>query len=82
MKVVPVTIGPVRASGVPFLDSCASTTSKNISEPNIAEFNSTEQVKITRDPTIWMKLGTLLVNMIEDGVGTTNNYYNNNIRAA
>ena len=32
MKVVPVTVGPVRGSGVPFLDSCASIVSKNISE--------------------------------------------------
>ena len=70
MKVVPVTIGVVRVSGVPFLDSCASTISKNISEPSIAEFNSTVHVSSTSDPTIWIPSATLLVNVIVDEVGT------------
>ena len=65
--VVPVTIGPVRASGVPSLDSCASTTNKKISEPTIAEFNCTVQVKVKSDPTVWMpELPLLLVSVIED----------------
>ena len=65
--VVSVTIGPVRASGVPSLDSCASTTSKNISEPTIAEFSCTVQVKVASDPTIWVpKLPLLLVSVTED----------------
>ena len=72
MKVVPVTTGPVRASGVPSLVNCASTTSKKISESSISECNFTAHVKVTSDPVIWLKiLVLLLVKAIEDGVGTT-----------
>ena len=70
MKVVPVTIGPVRTSRVPSLDSCASTVTRKISEPNIAEFNITVQVSITLDPIIRMGLTISLVNVTEDGLGT------------
>ena len=53
MKIVPDTVGPVRASGVPSLESCVSTINKKISEDIIiAEFNSTAQVKVTSDPVI------------------------------
>ena len=72
MKVVPVTIGPVRTSGVPsLLDSCADTIRRDISEPRIdAEFNSTVQVSSTSDPMIWAPSVTLLLNEIVDEVGT------------
>ena len=56
MKVVPVTVGPVKVSGVPFLDSCASTISKTISESVIAEFSIILQVKVTSDPIISTEL--------------------------
>ena len=68
MKVVPVTVGPVRASGVPSLDSCASTVSKNISASNI-ELNFTTHVKVASDPIIWIELTALLVS-VRDEVGT------------
>ena len=74
MKVVPVTIGPFRASGVPSLVNCVSTTNKNISEPSIAECNFTEHVNVISDPIIWLKLVLLLVKATEDGVGTTGPY--------
>ena len=70
MKVVPVTVGPVRASGVPSLDSCASTISKERSDSIIAGPNSTVQDTVTVDPTSWMVLTGILMMVIEDGAGT------------
>ena len=67
---MPVTTGPIRASGVLSLESCASTVTRKISEPNIAIFNFTVQVSITSDPTIWRELDTLLANVILEEVGT------------
>ena len=66
MKVVPVTVGPIRVSGVPSLDSCVFTTKRKISEPNISGFNSTLQVSITSDSTSWRELATSLVSVTED----------------
>ena len=56
MNVVPVTVGPVRGSGVPFLDSCASIVSKNISEFCIARFSFTTHVNIISEPIVWMEV--------------------------
>ena len=66
MKVVPVTVGPVRGSGFLSLNSCVSTVSKNISESSIAGFNSTAHVSLTSDPIIRIDLAfsLLLVNEI------------------
>ena len=69
MKVVPVTVGPVRASGVPPLDSCASTTSNERSDGETAGPNSTMQINSTLVPAFGIGLG-LLVTIIEDGAGT------------
>ena len=73
MKVVPVTVRPDKANGVPSLDNCASTISKAFSDPIIAEFNTKVQVKVISDPTT-TALATgfplLLVSMRVDGVGT------------
>ena len=74
---MPVTVGPVRASEVPFWDSCAATFSKNISESSIALFNSMAHVNLTSDPTIWVELASLLVSVINDGVGTIHAYKQN-----
>ena len=76
MKVLPITVGPVRAIGVPSLDKCVSTISKNISEPSIDGFNFTTHVKVTSDPIILMKLALLLVSVIKDGVGTAHELTN------
>ena len=54
MKVVPVTVGPVRVSGVPSLESCASTISNEISDAAIAELSIKVQVKVTLVPTVTM----------------------------
>ena len=68
--VVPVTVGDsVRASGVPSLNSCASTTSKERSEATIAEFNTKVQVITTVDISS-TGLGGLLVMDTETGEGT------------
>ena len=71
MKIVPVTIGPVRANGVLSLHSCASTDTRKISEPSIAEFNVTIQLSTTSDPIIRMELVMSLVSVTKDGLGTT-----------
>ena len=70
MKVVPVTVGSVRASGAPSLDSRTSTLNKNISDSSTAGFNTTVHVSVTLDPVVWMELASLLVSAIDDGVGT------------
>ena len=54
MKVVPVTAGPDRASGVPSLDSFASTISNERSDSTIAGSNSTVQMRVTSDPSVWI----------------------------
>ena len=69
MKVVPVTVGPVRVSGVPSLESCASTISNEISDATIAKLSIKVQVKVTLVPIVTM-LERLLVIIREDGVGT------------
>ena len=66
---VPVTVGPVRASGVPFLDSCASTISNERSDCETAGLNSTVQINSTLVPVLGIGLG-LLVTITEDGSGT------------
>ena len=64
MKVVLVTIGPVRVSGAPSLDSCASTLSKGTSDSSIAGFSSTvHRIKAISDSVD-------LLRVINDGVGT------------
>ena len=69
---MPVTVGPVRVSGVPFLNSCASTVSKKISEATTAGFNSKVHAKVTLEPRIGrdIEVWSLLVSVMEDGVGT------------
>ena len=62
-----LTFGPVSASGFPFLDNCAVTRTRKISEANIAEFISNVQVSITLEPMIWRELATSLVIATEDG---------------
>ena len=52
MKVVPATVGPVRVSGVPSLDSCASTISSERSDSTTAGLNSTMQVRVTVVPAL------------------------------
>ena len=79
MKVVPVTVGPVRASGAPSLESCTSTLNKNISDSNIAGFNTIAHVNVTSDPVVRMELASLLVSEIDDGVGTIVLYVCNSI---
>ena len=54
MKVVPVTVGPVRVSGVPSLESIASTISNEISDATIAELSIKVQVKVTSVPIVAM----------------------------
>ena len=76
--VVLVTVGPVRVSGVPSLDSCASTISKKISEATIAEFNSKVQVKVTLEPRSKRELWSLIIKVMEDGVGTSVTQINKN----
>ena len=73
LKVVPVTIGPARVSGVPSLDSCASTISNESSESNIAESNSTVQVTVIEDPLETML--SLLVTATDCGSGTVGTEY-------
>ena len=69
---MPVTVGPVRVSGVPSLDSCASTISKKISEAKMAEFNSKVHVKVMSEPRIGRELELWpLLSVIEDGMGTS-----------
>ena len=70
MKVVPVTIGPVRASGVPSLDSCIITTNRGRSDSITAGPISTVQVRIMSDPIGRMGLGLLLIKYMESGAGT------------
>jgi hypothetical protein len=74
VKVVSLIEGPVRVSGVPYLNSSVSTINTKISEATIAEFNSKVQVKVTSEPRIGrefcLKLWSLLTSVMEDGVGT------------
>ena len=72
MKVVPFTVRPDKANGVPSLDSCASTISKAFSDPKIAEFNTKVQVRVVSDPTtttLATGLPSLPVSVRVDGVG-------------
>ena len=71
MKVVPVTVGPVRTSGVPSLDSCASTISNERSECNTAGPNSIVQVRVTSDPSGRIGPTGSLAKLMESGVGTS-----------
>ena len=68
VKVVPVTVGAVRASMVPSLDSCAATIINERSDSTTAGPNSTVQVRVTSVPTIWTVL--LFVKVTDDGGGT------------
>ena len=74
MKVVPATVGPVKVSGVPSLDSCASTISTERSDSTTDGPNSTAQVRLTSDPTGQMGFGLLLVRFTEIEVGTRGVY--------
>ena len=70
MKVVPVTVGPVRFSGVPSLNSCASTNSNESSDSITAGPNSAVQVTEMWDPIERIvPLGSFVI-VTEDGVGT------------
>ena len=72
--VVPDTVGPVRASGVPSLSSCASTVNKKISEGTTAEFSFKVQIRVISEPRVWRKLvcklRSPLISVMEDGMGT------------
>ena len=70
MKVVPLTFDLVRVSGVPFLNSCASTISNKTSGSTIAELSVQVQVQVTPVPTITMSELPLLVKISEEGGGT------------
>ena len=70
MKVVPVTVRPVIVSGVPSLDSCASTVSNERSDSTIAGSNSTVQMRVTSDPSGWIGLTGSLEILTESGVDT------------
>ena len=48
---MPDAFGSVRVSGVPSLESCAETISRERSDSSIAEFNCTVQVTVTEDVT-------------------------------
>ena len=72
---MPLTVGLVRVSGVPSLNSCASTVSNETSDATIAELSIKVQVKVTPVPTITMSELLLLVSMSEEGGGTTYNNY-------
>ena len=75
MKVVPVTVGPVRFNRISSLDSCASTISNGTSAAVTAGSNLTVQVRVMLDPTGRMRLAALFVTITEEGAGT--NQYNN-----
>ena len=66
---MPVTVGPLRASGVPSLESCADTISSDTSDSTIAEFNSTVQITVTED-AILIGLDGILVTDTEAMDGT------------
>ena len=69
MKVVPDITGLDRLSGVPSLDSCASTINNARSEDTIAEFNTNVQIMTTVDISS-TGLGGLLVVDTEAEEGT------------
>ena len=71
VKVVPVIVALGKANVVSSLDSCTSTISKAFSDPNITEFNTKVQMKVTLDPTTAKAASLLVVSVREDGVGTT-----------
>ena len=73
MKVVPATVGPVRVSGVPSLDSCASTISTERSDSTTDGLNSTVQVRVTSDPLRIGLVGSLAT--VTDGFGTACDKY-------
>ena len=78
---MPVTVGPLRVSGVPSLDSCASTVSSERSDATITELNTKVQVKVTPVPTVTMSELPLLVSIREEGVGTIQTQIYNNINS-
>ena len=69
MKVVLVTVRPVIVSGVPSLDSCASTINNERSASIIISPITTEQITVILDPRR-TGLGGILVTVMEDGAGT------------
>ena len=69
MKVVPVTVGPVIVSGVPSLDSCASTISNERSASITPSLITKEQITVALDSRR-TGLGGILVTVMEDGAGT------------
>ena len=70
---MPDTVGPVRDSGVPSLNSCAVTISNESSDSNIAEFNPTVHVTVTEDPLVTTL--SLLVTVTNCGSGTDGTEY-------
>ena len=70
MKVMPDITGPVRSSGVPSLDSCASTISNERSDSETPSPISMVQVTVTLVPSR-TGVGGLLVTRT-DGFGTVN----------
>ena len=68
LRVVPVSVGSVRVSGVPSLDNCASTISNESSDSITAGPNSTVQITVIEDPML-TKL-SLLVTVTDWGSGT------------
>ena len=68
MKVVLVTVGPVRVSGAPFRDSCTFTLNKDTSDSSIAGFSSTcsTRIKAISDSVNLLRV----LYRINDGVGT------------
>ena len=68
VKVVLVTAGPDRLSGIPSLTSCADTISNESSDSITAGSNSTVQVTVTEDPLLTVL--SLLVTVTDCGAGT------------
>ena len=70
---MPVTVGPVRISGVPSLDNRASTISNGRSDATTFGLNSIVHVNSTiSDPSGQIGLDLLLVSVIDSGPGTEN----------
>ena len=70
MKVVPDTIGPLRASGAPSLESCASTISSEKSDSITDGSNSTTQFTVIVDTIALTGLDGVLVTDTEAAEGT------------
>ena len=67
MKVVPATVGPVRVSGVPSLDSCVSTISSERSDSITDGLNSTVQARVTLVPSMMGLIGSLVILTLDIG---------------